>query len=79
VIHWSPEAVEYDTRRARDQINASNPNCELCVHVKAYGAHRPDQMQQLTDAALAQGADSLAYFCHDLLDDRMIAALKALR
>ena len=78
VIHWSPEVVEYDTRRARDQVNASNPDCELCVHVSAYGRRRPDEMDSLVRAALAQGADSLAFFCHDLLDERMMAALKAL-
>jgi hypothetical protein len=78
VIHWQPEVVEYDTRRARDQINASNPQCELCVHVAAYGRRRPDEMESLAQAALAQGADSLAFFCHDLLDERMMGALKAL-
>jgi hypothetical protein len=78
VIHWSPEVIEYDTRRARDQINAANPDCELCVHVAAYGSHRPDEMQAMTTAALRQDADSLCYFCHDLFDDAMIAALRAL-
>lgn len=79
VIHWSPDVVAYDTRRARDQINVSNPNCELCVHVAAYGKRRPEEMQTLVQAALEQGADSLAFFCHDFLDDRMLTALKALR
>jgi hypothetical protein len=79
VIHWQPEVVEYDTRRARDQVNASNPECELCVHVAAYGRRQPEEMGTLARAALAQGADSLAFFCHDLLDERMMGALKALR
>jgi hypothetical protein len=78
VIHWEPEVVEYDTRRARDQVDASNPDCELCVHVAAYGRRRPEDMPLLFQAARQQGADSMAFFCHDLLNDRMIAALKAL-
>ncbi|RPJ51720.1 MAG: hypothetical protein EHM21_02020 [Chloroflexi bacterium] len=76
VIHWSPDVVEYDTRRARDWINTGNPNCELCVHVAAYGSHRPDEMELLARAAVGQGADSLAFFCHDLLDERMLDTLK---
>ena len=79
VIHWEPDVVEYDTRRARDQINASNPDCELCVHVAAYGRRRPGEMAALAQAARAQGADSVAFFCHDLLDERMIAAIKVLQ
>ncbi len=78
VIHWDPDVVEYDTRRARDQIDASNPNCELCVHVAAYGRRRPEEMPLLAQAARQQGADSMAFFCHDLLTTRMIEALKAL-
>jgi hypothetical protein len=78
VIHWEPEVVEYDTRRARDQVDASNPDCELCVHVAAYGRRRPEEMSLLAQAARQQGADSVAFFCHDLLTSRMIAALKAL-
>ncbi len=77
VIHWEPEVVAYDTRRARDQVDASNPNCELCVHVAAYGRRRPEEMSLLTQAARQQGADSVAFFCHDLLRDDMIAAIKA--
>lgn len=78
VIHWDPDVVEYDTRRARDQVNASNPDCELCVHVAAYGRRRPEEIPLLAQAARAQGADSVAFFCHDLLSERMIAAIKAL-
>jgi hypothetical protein len=78
VIHWEPDVVEYDTRRARDQIDASNPDCELCVHVAAYGRRRPEEIEWLAQAACQQGADSVAFFCHDLLSTRMIAAIKAL-
>ena len=77
VIHWEPEVVAYDTRRARDQINASNPDCELCVHVAAYGRRRPEEMPLLAQAARQQGADSVGFFCHDLLRDDMIAAINA--
>jgi len=77
VIHWDPEVVEYDTRRARDQINAANADCELCVHVAAYGSRHPEEMPLLARAARQQGADSVAFFCHDLLSTRMIAAIKA--
>jgi uncharacterized lipoprotein YddW (UPF0748 family) len=78
VIHWSPDVVAYDTRRARDHIDAANTECELCVHMAAYGRRRPEEMQHLVQAALEQGADSVAFFCHDLMDERMINALKAL-
>ena len=79
MIHWDENVVAYDTRRARDQIDASNPDCELCVHVAAYGKRRPEEMPLLTQAALSQGADSLAFFCHDLLNAPMIEAITALR
>ncbi len=77
VIHWEPEVVEYDTRRARDQVDMANPDCELCVHVAAYGRRRPEEIPHLAQAALAQGADSIAFFCHDFLSTRMIDAIKA--
>lgn len=79
VIHWNSDVVEYDTRRARDQINASNPECELATHVAAYGRRRPDEMERITQAALKQGADSVAYFCHDLMDDEMFEAIKSIK
>ena len=79
VIHWDADVVAYDTRRARDQINASNPDCELCVHVAAYGKRRPEEIASLVQAARGQGADSIGFFCHDLLNDEMIAAITALR
>lgn len=78
VIHWEPDVLEYDTRRARDLIDTANTNCELCIHMAAYGRRRPEEIPGLARAALAQGADSLAFFCHDLFDERMIAALKQL-
>ncbi len=78
VIHWEPEVVAYDTRRARDMIDAGNPKCELCVHVAAYGKRKPEDMASLAQAARGQGADSMAFFCHDLLDKPMIEALKSL-
>ena len=78
VIHWGAEAVEYDTRRARDLVDSVDAECELCVHMAAYGRRRPEEIPALAQAALGQGADSLAFFCHDLFDDRMIAALTAL-
>ena len=79
VIHWSPDVVAYDTRRARDAINRANPACELVTHLAAYGCRRPEEMPLLAQAALGQGSDSLAFFCHDLLDEPMLAALIALQ
>jgi hypothetical protein len=78
VIHWGPDVVAYDTRRARDMVDAGNPGCELVVHVAAYGRRRPEDMPLLVEAACQQGADSMAFFCHDLLEQPMIDALKAL-
>jgi len=78
VIHWEPDVVEYDTRRARDQMDAANSNCELCVHVAAYGRRRPEELALLAQAARQQGADSVAFFCHDLLTSRTISAVKAI-
>ena len=75
VIHWEAPVVEYDTRRARDQMDASGAKCELCVHLPAYGRFRPQDIPALTEAALRQGADSLAYFCHDLFDEPMVHAI----
>jgi hypothetical protein len=77
VIHWEPSVVEYDTRRARDQVDAAGTDCELCVHVPAYGRFAPDDIKPLTEAALRQGADSIAYFCHDLMGESMMAAVSA--
>ncbi len=78
VIHWEPEIVAYDTRRARDMVDQGNPNCELVIHVAAYGRRRPDEMPALVAAARGQGADSMCFFCHDLLEDPMIEALQGL-
>ena len=78
VIHWNPDVVEYDTRRARDLVDRGNPECELCLHVAAYGRRRPEEMSSLYRAAMSQGADSMAFFCHDLMDERMMDALKQL-
>ena len=78
VIHWGKEAVAYDTRRARDAVTAARSECELCVHLAAYGARRPDELAGLAAAALEQGADSLCFFCHDLLDEPMMAAIRSL-
>ena len=78
VIHWGKEAVAYDTRRARDAVTAAGAACELCVHLAAYGARRPDELAGLAAAALEQGADSLCFFCHDLLDESMMAAIRSL-
>jgi hypothetical protein len=78
VIHWNPDVVEYDTRRARDLVDLGNRECELCLHVAAYGRRRPEEMPALYRAAFGQGADSMAFFCHDLMDERMMAALKQL-
>jgi hypothetical protein len=79
IIHWDVDVVAYDTRRARTQVDASGSNCELCVHVAGYGPRRPEDVKSLAVAALSQGADSVCFFCHDLFDDPMIAALKALK
>jgi len=77
VIHWESPVVEYDTRRARQAMDASGADCELCVHLPAYGRFRPEDIRPMTEAALRQGADSIAYFCHDLLDNPMIEAIAA--
>jgi hypothetical protein len=77
VIHWEAPVIEYDTRRARDQIDASGARPELCVHVPAYGRFAPADMRALTEAALRQGADRVCYFCHDLLDAPMMEAIAA--
>jgi hypothetical protein len=77
VIHWDAPVIEYDTRRARGQVDGTGANCELCVHVPAYGRFAPGQIEGLTRAALRQGADSVCYFCHDLLDQPMLEAIAA--
>jgi len=75
VIHWEPAVVEYDTRRAREQADAGAAKCELCVHLPGYGRFRPEEIRPMTEAALRQGADSIAYFCHDLFDEPMMEAI----
>jgi hypothetical protein len=79
VIHWEPESVAYDTRRARDMVDMGNPKCELRIQVAAYGKTKPEDIAPLVQAARGQGADTMAFFCHDLLDDAMIEAIKAIK
>jgi hypothetical protein len=79
IIHWNTDVVTYDTRRARDAVNAAGGTCELAVHISVYGKRRPEEMKPLVGAAIRQGADSIAFFCHDFLDDEMIATIKALQ
>ena len=66
--------MAYDTRRAADAVAG---RCGLDVHVPAYGRFSPERTPRLADAALANGADSVSFFCYDLMTDRMVEALKA--
>lgn len=77
VIHWGPDTVEYDTRRAVKAVEGSK--VRICTHVKAYGASRPEGMQSLVSAALRGGAPAVAYFCYDLLSEPMIQAITQLK
>ncbi|NQU10581.1 family 10 glycosylhydrolase [bacterium] len=79
VIHWGPEVVEYDTRRAVAAIgSASRPR--ICTHVKAYGSTRPEELGDLVAAARRGGAHGVAYFCYDLMSEPMLeAAVKLAR
>lgn len=74
VIHWGENVVAYDTRRAADAIGG---RCGLDVHVPAYGRFSPQQTPRLAEAALANGANAVSFFCYDLMSDDMLASLKA--
>ena len=74
VVHWERDVVAYDTRLA---ANAIAGRCRLDLHVPAYGRFSPEETPQLAEAALANGADSVSFFCYDLMTDDMIASLKS--
>ena len=73
VIHWEDAAVRYDTMRAASSIGE---NCELSVHLKAYGSTKPQSIASLATSALECGADSMAFFCYDLMSDPMLKQIK---
>ena len=72
VIHWEQDVVAYDTRRA---ANAVAGRCRLDVHVPAYGRFAPDETLGLAETALASGADSVSFFCYDLMTDDMVKSI----
>jgi len=74
VIHWAPDVVEYDTRRAVDAV--SDSPVQVVTHLKAYGSARPSDMPKLVAAAKRGGASGIAYFCYDLMTGEMLDALR---
>ena len=74
VIHWERDVVAYETRRA---ANAVAGRCALDVHVPAYGRFAPDETPRLAEAALENGADSVSFFCYDLMSEEMVEAVRA--
>jgi hypothetical protein len=73
VIHWDQQTVRYDTLRAFSSINKK---CELAVHLKAYGSVEPQFIGDIANAAIDSGADSIAFFCYDLMSEQMMSAIK---
>lgn len=73
VVHWDPDVVEYNTRRAVDAVTGSP--VKIDTHVKAYGSTRPEELPALVAAVKRGGADGVGYFCYDLMTEDMLAIL----
>jgi len=69
VIHWDEDVVAYETRRAANAVAGA---CRLDGHVPAYGRFTPEQTPRLAETALANGADSVSFFCYDLMSEEMV-------
>ncbi|MBI4472386.1 MAG: family 10 glycosylhydrolase [Acidobacteria bacterium] len=74
VVHWGPEVVEYDTRRAVDAVKDSKT--KICTHIKAYGSTRPDELPGLVATVKRGGAHGVAYFCYDLMSEPILEAAR---
>jgi len=74
VIHWERDVVAYEARRA---ANAVAGRCRLDVHVPAYGRFSPEETPALAETALANGADSVSFFCYDLMTEEMLRSVGA--
>jgi hypothetical protein len=75
VVHWDPDVVEYNTRRAADAV--AGGKVRIATHVKAYGSTRPEELPGLVAAAKRGGATGVGYFCYDLMTEDMLRAAKA--
>jgi hypothetical protein len=73
VVHWGPDVVEYETRRAVDAV--ADGTTKICTHIRAYGPARPDEMAGLARAVERGGAAGVGYFCYDLMTDEMLEAV----
>jgi hypothetical protein len=73
VVHWEPEVVEYDTRRAVDAIEGGNT--KIATHIKTYGSTKPSELPALVDAVKRGGAAGVGYFCYDLMTQEMLNAV----
>ena len=72
VVHWEPDVVEYDTRRAVDAV--AGGNAKIATHVRAYGSTRPEELPDLVRAVGRGGAEGVGYFCYDLMTREMLDA-----
>jgi len=70
VVHWNPDVVEYDTRRAVDAVEKGST--KIATHIKAYGSSRPGELPELVDAVERGGAEGIGYFCYDLMTQDLL-------
>lgn len=75
VIHWEPDVVAYDTKRA---VDSSGGQCKICTDVRLYGPTRPEDVALFANAAILGGADAIGFFCYDLASEELLEAVKNL-
>jgi hypothetical protein len=77
VVHWGPDEVQYNTRRAVDAV--AGGVTKIVTHIKCYGEARPENLRSLVSAVRRGGASGVGYFCYDLMSREMLDAAADLR
>ena len=73
VVHWEAGIVEYNTRRALNAV--AGGNVDICTHIRAYGSTNPADLPGLAAAVGRGGTEKVGYFCYDLMNEEMLAAV----
>jgi len=76
VVHWGPDEVQYNTRRAIDAV--AGGVTKIVTHIRCYGESRPENLSSLVSAVRRGGAPGVGYFCYDLMSREMLDAAAAL-
>lgn len=73
VIHNNPEVVHFETQRA---VEATEGKTKIKAGMRLYGSTRPEEVSQLSEAALAAGSNGVHFLGYDVCSDDLLLALR---